>query len=80
MRSCLNQFRLIVEEGQGANLFKLEGQMNKESHFIKFLEIYTMCDINIKTVFGESNKTQIVFQFTDADYELAEEEMAKKWK
>ena len=54
--------------------------MNKESHFIKFLEIYTMCDINIKTVFGESNKTQIVFQFTDADYELAEEEMAKKWK
>ena len=23
MRSCLNQFRLIVEEGEGANLFKL---------------------------------------------------------
>ena len=27
MRSCLNQFRLIVEEGEGANLFKLEGKM-----------------------------------------------------
>ena len=23
MRSCLNQFRLIIEEGEGANLFKL---------------------------------------------------------
>ena len=57
MRSCLNQFRLIVEEGEGANLFKLEGKMNKESHFIKFLEIYTMCDINIKTKFGESKNS-----------------------
>ena len=79
MRSCLNQFRLIVEEGEGANLFKLEGQMNKESHFVKFLEIYTMCNINIKTVFGESKNTQIVFEFTNADYELAPEKLAEKW-
>ena len=61
MRSCMNQFRLIVEEGEGANLFKLEGKMNKESHFVKFLEIYTMCNINIRSVFGESNKSQIIF-------------------
>ena len=79
MRSCLNQFRLIVEEGEGANLFKLEGQMNKESHFVKFLEIYTMCNINIKTVLGESKNTQIVFEFTNADYELAPEKLTEKW-
>lgn len=53
MRSCLNQFRLIVEEGEGTNLFKLEGKMNKESHFVKFLQLYTMCSIDIKTVYGK---------------------------
>ena len=53
--------------------------MNKESHFVKFLEIYTMCDINIRSFFGESNKTQIIFEFTDAEYELAPEKLAEKW-
>ena len=38
-----------------------------------------MCDINIKTVFEESKKTQIVFEFTNADYELAPEKLAEKW-
>ena len=53
--------------------------MNKESHFVKFLEIYTMCNINIKTVLGESKNTQIVFEFTNADYELAPEKLTEKW-
>ena len=38
-----------------------------------------MCNINIKTVFGESNNTQILFEFTNADYELAPEKLAEKW-
>ena len=43
LRSALNQFRLIVEEGEGASLFTLTGEINKKSHFIKFIEIYTNC-------------------------------------
>ena len=38
-----------------------------------------MCDINIRSFFGESNKTQIIFEFTDAEYELAPEKLAEKW-
>ena len=37
LRSALNQIRLIVEEGEGATLFTLEGNINKESHFFKFI-------------------------------------------
>lgn len=49
LRSALNQFRTIVEEGEGSSLFTLTGDINKESHFLKFIQIYTMCDVNIST-------------------------------
>ena len=37
LRSALNQFREIVEEGEGGSIFKLTGQMNVKSHFIRFM-------------------------------------------
>lgn len=47
LRSTLNQLRLIVEEGEGSNLFTLTGELNKTSHYIRFIELYTQCDISI---------------------------------
>ena len=44
-RSAMNQIRLIVEEGEGANVFDLKGKLHKESHFFKFMEIFVGCKI-----------------------------------
>ena len=47
LRGALNQMRLIIEEGEGANLFTLEGDINKDSHFFKFIETYVRGEIYI---------------------------------
>ncbi len=46
LRTALNQIRLIVEEGEGAQLFDVSSKIKKLSHFMKFIEIYTGCKIN----------------------------------
>lgn len=46
LRTALNQIRLIVEEGEGAQLFDVSRKIKKLSHFMKFIEIYTGCKIN----------------------------------
>ena len=80
LRSALNQFRLIVEEGEGSSLFTLTGGINKESHFLKFAQIYTKCDINITSTNMNSPNAQVTLEFTDGDYELNDDiEMINKW-
>ena len=49
LRSTLNQLRLVVEEGEGGNLLTLDGGINKESHFLKFIQVYMMSSIEVKT-------------------------------
>ena len=61
LSSCLNQLRMIVEEGEGSNLLTLTGDINKESHFLKFVQIYTMCMVDIRTKYEESESVQIFF-------------------
>ena len=73
LRSCMDQMRLIVEEGEGASLLTLTGENNKRSHFIKFIEIYSMCSVNITTKYAESELTEIIFQFQDDGYMLSTE-------
>lgn len=77
--SCLDQMRLIVEEGEGSNLLTLTGDINKESHFLKFVQVYTMCQVNVRTQYEDSNITQIIFEFKDAEFEVADQKMAKRW-
>ena len=79
LSSCLNQLRLIVEEGEGSNLLTLTGDINKESHFLKFVQIYTMCMVDIRTKFEDSESVQIFFQFRNAEFEVADESMEKRW-
>ena len=79
LRSCLNELRLIVEEGEGSNLFTLEGDINKESHFLKFIKVYTMCEIDVKTQYEETRLGQVIFEFQDTDLETADEKMEKRW-
>jgi hypothetical protein len=37
LRTALEQIRLIVAEGEGSSLFSVTGEVNRESHFIKFI-------------------------------------------
>lgn len=80
LRSALNQFRLIVEEGEGSSLFTLTGDINKESHFIKFIQIYTMCDVSINSENDNSGNAIVTFNFTDGNYGLIDNEnFESKW-
>lgn len=47
LRTALEQIRLIVSEGEGSSLFSATGDINRTSHFIKFIEIFTGCDLQI---------------------------------
>ena len=40
LTTALDQLRLIVLEGEGSHVFDLFGEINKKSHFIKFIEIF----------------------------------------
>ena len=79
LRSCLNEIHLIVEEGEGSNLMTLSGEVNKESHFLKFIQVYTMCSIDVRTEYAETELAQVIFEFEDADIMTAEEKLEKKW-
>ena len=80
LRSALNQFRLIVEEGEGSSLFTLKGDLNKRSHFIKFVQIYTMCDVNISSINDNSENAIVNFDLTDGDYAMTtDENILNKW-
>ena len=59
LRTALEQIRLITEEGDGSNLFNLTGQLNQTSHFIKFLEIYTGCDISIHSEYTKNTQNNV---------------------
>ena len=61
LRSALNQLREIVEEGQGGSIFKLNGIMNVKSQFIRFLELYTECEITDITSKTEKDQTTIYY-------------------
>ena len=61
LRSTMNQLRLVVEEGEGGNLLTLDGGINKESHFLKFLQIYMMCEVDVKTKYEGTDLTQVIF-------------------
>ena len=49
LRTALEQIRLIVSEGEGSSLFSATGDINRTSHFIKFIEIFTGCDLQIES-------------------------------
>lgn len=47
LRTALEQIRIITQEGEGSSLFTTTGDINKTSHFIDFIEIFTGCDLTI---------------------------------
>ena len=49
----MEQIRLIVSEGEGSSLFSATGDINRTSHFIKFIEIFTGCDLQIESRYEE---------------------------
>jgi hypothetical protein len=51
LRTALEQIRLITEEGEGSSIFTVTGEINKSSHFVKFIEIFTGCDLDIISKF-----------------------------
>lgn len=53
LRTALEQIRLIVSEGEGSSLFNATGDINRTSHFIKFIEIFTGCDLQIESRYEE---------------------------
>ena len=80
LRSTLNQLRLVVEEGEGGNLLTLDGGINKESHFLKFIQIYMMSSVQVKTRYEGTDMTQIVFEFQDDEMETVDDEkLEEKW-
>ena len=62
LRTALDQIRLITEQGQGSNLYSATGELNKTSHFLKFIEIYTGCDVNISNLYT-NNKRYALYTF-----------------
>ena len=79
LRSCVDQMRLIVEEGEGSNIFSLSGEVNKESHFLKFTQVYAMCSIESKVRYAETELAQVIFELRDADIPTADEKLDKQW-
>lgn len=68
LRSALDQFRLIVEEGEGANLFTESDDRNNNCHFIRFVEIYTGCKVKLRVQHPDSNNPSIIFELTKSNY------------
>lgn len=58
LRTALEQIRLIVSEGEGSSLFSVTGDINRSSHFIKFIEIFTGCDLKIESRYEEVRTQQ----------------------
>lgn len=58
IRTALEQIRVICEEGEGSSLFNVLGDINKSSHFIKFLEIYTGCTVTIDSCYTKNSLGQ----------------------
>lgn len=46
LRTALNQIRLIVDEGEGSRIFDVKNNLKKLSHFLKFIEVYTGCEVD----------------------------------
>lgn len=61
LRTALEQIRLITEEGEGSSIFTVTGEINKSSHFIKFIEIFTGCDLNVVSKFIEEKNPDSKF-------------------
>ena len=80
LRSCLNQIRLVVEEGEGSSLLTLTGELNKESHFLKFIQVYMNCSIDFKLRYDGTELTQTIFEFQDADIPTCDDgKLEQKW-
>ena len=80
LRSALNQFRLIVEEGEGSSMFTLKGDLNKRSHFIKFVEIYTECNVSLPpSTNSNSDSATIDLSFSDSETLKTNREYNKQW-
>ena len=71
----MNQMRLVVEEGEGGTLLTLDGGINKESHFLKFIQVYSLCSMEVKTRHEGTEMVQIYFELRDADIETADEKL-----
>lgn len=70
LKTALDQIRLIVEEGEGSHVFDLTGDINKKSHFFKFIEIFTGCRaVSVKSSIphDQINQQQFELAFTDLD-------------
>ena len=68
LRSALNQFREIVEEGEGSSIFKLTGEVNIKSHFVRFMELYTQCEVTDVTSKEEGDETIIYYTLKEKKY------------
>ena len=79
LRSALNQFRLIVEEGEGSSMFTLKGDLNKRSHFIKFIEIYTECDVSLSSTNSNTDAASIDLTFSDSETLKTSRKYDLKW-
>lgn len=79
IRTSMNQMHLVVEEGEGSNLMSLSGEVNKESHFLKFIQVYSMCSIDVKTRYEGTKLTQVIFLLRDDDIPTADVTLDKQW-
>lgn len=81
LRSALDQFRQIVEEGEGANLYSPHNEGNEHCHFIRFVEIFTGCLARITVENMDTNSPRIVVRLTKADFEamVPEKGLEHKW-
>lgn len=83
LKSALDQFRLIVEEGEGVNLYSEADYKNQYCHFVRFIEIYTGCDVTLEVKNMESNKPEINFNLKRGDYYASPKEAdpsEKNWQ
>ena len=80
LNSTLDQLREIIEEGEGANLYSQSNLKNQYCHFVRFIEIYTGCDVTIDVKNMDTNKPEINFNLKRGDYYTPSEDPAqKKW-
>ena len=68
LKSALDQFRQIVEEGEGANLYSQTDYRNQYCHFVRFIEIYTGCDVTLEVKNMDTSKPEINFLLKRGDY------------
>lgn len=83
IKTALDQIGLIVEEGEGSHVFDLKGEINKESHFFKFIELYVGCKtLDIKSDLPPGaiqNAEKFLITFTDKDVKYEESDIQKEW-